>query len=82
MVLFPSSLLSGGAEAAIVIYDIQTPSSGSKETYKHVCQACDANGEHKHSVETVQWYPMDTGMFSSSGSDYQLKIWDTNRMKV
>uniref|UniRef100_A0A8C0FTN6 DNA excision repair protein ERCC-8 n=1 Tax=Bubo bubo TaxID=30461 RepID=A0A8C0FTN6_BUBBB len=33
---------------------------------------------HKFSVETVQWYPHDTGMFTSSSFDKTLKIWDTN----
>lgn len=37
---------------------------------------------HKFSVETVQWYPHDTGMFTSSSFDKTLKIWDTNTLKV
>ena len=35
---------------------------------------------HKRSVETVQWYPHDTGMFTSSSMDMKLKIWDTNTL--
>ena len=35
---------------------------------------------HKFSVETVQWYPLDTGMFMSSGMDKLLKVWDTNEL--
>lgn len=37
---------------------------------------------HKFSVETVQWYPHDTGMFTSSSFDKTLKIWDTNTLQV
>ena len=37
---------------------------------------------HKHSVETVQWYPNDTGMFLSSSVDNTLKVWDTNALEV
>uniref|UniRef100_A0A8C6YL83 ERCC excision repair 8, CSA ubiquitin ligase complex subunit n=1 Tax=Nothoprocta perdicaria TaxID=30464 RepID=A0A8C6YL83_NOTPE len=36
---------------------------------------------HKYSVETVQWYPHDTGMFTSSSFDKTLKIWDTNTLQ-
>ena len=37
---------------------------------------------HKHSVETVSWYHLDTGMFLSSGMDHFLKVWDTNQLQV
>lgn len=37
---------------------------------------------HKYSVETVQWYPHDTGMFTSSSFDKTLKVWDTNTLQV
>uniref|UniRef100_A0A8C0AY72 Uncharacterized protein n=1 Tax=Buteo japonicus TaxID=224669 RepID=A0A8C0AY72_9AVES len=36
---------------------------------------------HRFSVETVQWYPHDTGMFTSSSFDKTLKIWDTNTLQ-
>ncbi|XP_028928142.1 DNA excision repair protein ERCC-8 isoform X2 [Ornithorhynchus anatinus] len=36
---------------------------------------------HKFSVETVQWYPHDTGIFTSSSFDKTLKIWDTNTLQ-
>lgn len=37
---------------------------------------------HKFSVETVQWYPHDTGMFISSSFDKTMKVWDTETLKV
>jgi len=37
---------------------------------------------HKFSVETVQWYPHDTGMFVSSSFDKTMKVWDTETLKV
>uniref|UniRef100_A0A8C8ZNX0 ERCC excision repair 8, CSA ubiquitin ligase complex subunit n=1 Tax=Prolemur simus TaxID=1328070 RepID=A0A8C8ZNX0_PROSS len=37
---------------------------------------------HKYSVETVQWYPHDTGMFTSSSFDKTLKVWDTNTLQI
>ncbi|XP_075218382.1 DNA excision repair protein ERCC-8-like isoform X2 [Lycorma delicatula] len=36
---------------------------------------------HNYSVETVQWYPFDTGIFITSGMDKVLKIWDTKVME-
>lgn len=75
-------LLSGAADSSIVIHDTLPASGDTQQTYKHVCQVSHNSGRTKHSVETVQWYPIDTGMFLTSGADYQLKIWDTNRMKV
>uniref|UniRef100_A0A8D0G861 ERCC excision repair 8, CSA ubiquitin ligase complex subunit n=1 Tax=Sphenodon punctatus TaxID=8508 RepID=A0A8D0G861_SPHPU len=36
---------------------------------------------HRFSVETVQWYPHDTGMFTSSSFNKTLKIWDTNTLQ-
>lgn len=36
---------------------------------------------HKYSVECVQWYPFDTGLFITSAMDKRLKLWDSNRMK-
>uniref|UniRef100_A0A3Q1EY35 DNA excision repair protein ERCC-8 n=1 Tax=Acanthochromis polyacanthus TaxID=80966 RepID=A0A3Q1EY35_9TELE len=36
---------------------------------------------HKFSVETVQWYPYDTGMFVSSSFDKTMKVWDTETLK-
>ena len=79
---FSSSLLAGCSDSTIAIYDIQSSSGGPKQRYQQVCNVSHNRGTHKHSVETVQWYPMDTGLFTSSGADQQLKIWDTNRLKV
>lgn len=75
-------LLSGGADGYIVIYDTYNRPGHTK--YK--CQsvgtiALNNKHRHKYSVETVLWYPLDTGMFTSSGSDHTLKIWDTNTLK-
>ena len=37
---------------------------------------------HKKSVTGVHWYPHDTGLFTSSGMDGNLFVWDTQRMQV
>ncbi|XP_074669550.1 DNA excision repair protein ERCC-8 isoform X1 [Strix aluco] len=72
-------MLSGGSDGVIVIYDLENL---SREPH-YICKAIHFVGRshpyvHRFSVETVQWYPHDTGMFTSSSFDKTLKIWDTN----
>ena len=35
-----------------------------------------------HAISTVQWYPHDTGLFTSSSTDHTLRVWDTNQLCV
>ncbi|XP_045157831.2 DNA excision repair protein ERCC-8-like [Mercenaria mercenaria] len=75
-------LLAGGADGFIIIYDICNTTGEVKYTCPSVGSiALNNRHRHKFSVETVLWYPLDTGMFTSSGTDKLLKIWDTNRLK-
>lgn len=39
-------------------------------------------GNHQHSIESIQWYSQDTGMFLTSSADKTLKVWDTNASQV
>ncbi|KAG8450598.1 hypothetical protein GDO86_003029 [Hymenochirus boettgeri] len=76
-------MLSGGADGVIVVYDLVN----SSKTYSYTCKALCKVGKshpdvHKFSVETVQWYPHDTGIFTSSSFDKTLKIWDTNSLQL
>ncbi|KAI9090467.1 WD40-repeat-containing domain protein, partial [Phlyctochytrium arcticum] len=36
---------------------------------------------HKYSVTAVRWFPRDTGLFTTSSMDGELKVWDTNVFK-
>ncbi|XP_026721364.1 DNA excision repair protein ERCC-8 isoform X2 [Athene cunicularia] len=72
-------MLSGGSDGIIVIHDLENLSGEPQYT----CKAIHLVGRghpyvHRFSVETVQWYPRDTGLFTSSSFDKTLKIWDTN----
>ncbi|MBN3312389.1 ERCC8 protein, partial [Atractosteus spatula] len=74
-------MLSGGADGVIVIYDLENLSKKPHYTCKSVCTVGRSNQHvHKFSVETVQWYPHDTGMFTSSSFDKTLKVWDTETL--
>ncbi|XP_054466725.1 DNA excision repair protein ERCC-8 isoform X2 [Anoplopoma fimbria] len=75
-------MLSGGADGVIVIYDLENYSGNLQYTCKAVCTVGRSNRHvHKFSVETVQWYPYDTGMFVSSSFDKTMKVWDTETLK-
>ena len=81
--LFTFSLLSGTADGTLHIHDLANFSGDVKYTAKAVANVSRSNKyKHKHSVETVQWYPLDSGMFLSSGGDKLMKVWDTNSMVV
>ncbi|KAM4053605.1 DNA excision repair protein ERCC-8 isoform 2-T2 [Anomaloglossus baeobatrachus] len=76
-------MLSGGADGIIVVYDLESSSQMPSYTCKALCKVGKGHPDvHKFSVETVQWYPHDTGMFTSSSFDKTLKIWDTNSLQL
>jgi WD40 repeat protein len=37
---------------------------------------------HEFAITGVRWWPVDTGMFTSSSFDKFLKVWDTNTLEV
>ncbi len=59
---------------------------GKKSEKAHVLSSVfdssDQPGSHTYSCSCVQWYPMDSGMFFTSGMDQKLKVWDTNSLQV
>ncbi|MEE6461271.1 hypothetical protein FKM82_001247 [Ascaphus truei] len=76
-------MLSGGTDGVIVLYDLANFSKNLSYTCKSLCKVGKGHPDvHKFSVETVQWYPHDTGIFTSSSFDKTLKIWDTNSLRV
>ncbi|KAH9515415.1 DNA excision repair protein ERCC-8 [Bulinus truncatus] len=83
-------LLSGGSDGTIAIHDLEDLKESElnnglfdSRTYRLVCSVSPGNRDaHKRSIETVQWYPLDTGIFTSSGTDRLLKIWDANILRT
>ena len=81
--MFCFSLLSGGGDGIIAIHDLHNTAGIPQCTFPAVCTVGLSNRcRHKFSVETVTWYPLDTGLFISSGTDKVLKVWDTNSLTV
>uniref|UniRef100_A0A7M4FFW3 ERCC excision repair 8, CSA ubiquitin ligase complex subunit n=1 Tax=Crocodylus porosus TaxID=8502 RepID=A0A7M4FFW3_CROPO len=75
-------MLSGGSDGVVILYDLENFSKKPCYTCKAVCSVGRSHPDvHRFSVETVQWYPHDTGMFTSSSFDKTLKIWDTNTLQ-
>ncbi|CAM9656745.1 DNA excision repair protein ERCC-8 isoform X2 [Lampetra fluviatilis] len=75
-------MLSGGADGVIAIYNLENVSQKPQYTCKAICTVGRSHAHvHQYSVETVQWYTHDTGMFLSSSFDKTLKAWDTNALE-
>lgn len=74
-------LISGASDGVISIYDLHN-TTGQPQFTCPVVSAVEKSSKHAHrySVETVQWYPADSGLFVSSSFDKMLKVWDTNNL--
>lgn len=73
-------MLCGLNNGGIAIYDISKIQEG--RIYEEVgIVKGGQRGGHRHAIECVQWYPADTGLFTTSSKDKTIKIWDPNRMK-
>lgn len=73
-------LLAAGSKGNILIYDLDRPSDEKAKVIVEIERSF--YGAHKFSVECVQWFPGDTGMFLSSSTDQTLKCWDANTLMV
>lgn len=74
-------LLSGGADGGLCIHDLFSEYDQVKRVSRAVCKL-DRNAAHRFAVSTVQWYPCDTGLFTSSGMDSEFRVWDANALKA
>lgn len=73
-------LLCGLSDGGVAIYDTLSIKEG--RVYAEVGSVKGGQrGSHKYQVDCVQWYPADTGLFTTSSRDKKVKIWDPNCMK-
>uniref|UniRef100_A0A8C4QGQ3 DNA excision repair protein ERCC-8 n=1 Tax=Eptatretus burgeri TaxID=7764 RepID=A0A8C4QGQ3_EPTBU len=80
-------MISADSEGLISIYHMNRawdkPFHSPAKSCPAVASISGTNpNNHKFMVQTVQWYPHDTGMFTSSSFDKTLKVWDTNSLQV
>ena len=74
-------LLAGGADCSVAIYDVAQPisaeaqSSAGGQDYGSVLKITTATpGCHQYSISSVDWYPIDTGLFVTGSFDHQVKV--------
>ncbi|EDO36406.1 predicted protein [Nematostella vectensis] len=76
-------LISCSTNSKIVIHDTEVGYYKSRFKCEAVAKVTKTHkGNHRSSIETVQWYPHDSGMFLTSSVDRTLKVWDTNALQV
>lgn len=78
-------VISGGADinGMIVIHDTEKPIKCDRYKYPVVANVANAPTScrnESHACSAVQWYPHDTGMFTTSSVDKAVRVWDTNEM--
>eukprot|EP00112_Aurelia_sp_Birch-Aquarium-sp1_P011298 Seg2376.3 transcript_id=Seg2376.3/GoldUCD/mRNA.D3Y31 product="DNA excision repair protein ERCC-8" protein_id=Seg2376.3/GoldUCD/D3Y31 len=76
-------LIAGSSQSKIAIYDTAIAEEGEKKICKTIATIDrSGDGAHKFSIEAVQWYPRDNGMFVTSSLDKSVKVWDSNTLQV
>lgn len=70
-------LLSGDSVGAVAIHQI----NDTDYNVSNVIEAsCFEQKGHKYSVNSIKWFPKDTGIFVTGSSDKSVRVWDTNEM--
>ncbi|KAI9209467.1 WD40-repeat-containing domain protein [Polychytrium aggregatum] len=81
-------LLAGSTDGSLFIYDLdQAPDDkdsmfGSDQVLDSLLSVERAQGGHDSAIANVLWYPLDTGIFTTSSTDGQTRVWDTNAMQA
>lgn len=77
------SLISGGSDASIKIWDLEQCGNPSKpHTYKPVARVTRSEQTHKFGITHLSFYPFDAAAFLSTSYDQTLKVWSTQKSQV
>ncbi|XP_046405818.1 DNA excision repair protein ERCC-8-like [Ischnura elegans] len=76
-------LLSGGNDGGICVHDLMYYTGACSYSAKVLHRIERTHpAAHKGSMECLQWYPFDSGLFVSTGMDRKVKLWDSNMMAL
>ncbi|BBM97539.1 DNA excision repair protein ERCC-8 [Marchantia polymorpha subsp. ruderalis] len=80
-------LLAGSSDGSVGCYDTLHRTSVESHSRSHIHDAIfkvdrrNPRG-HKYAVSSVQWYPVDTGLFVTGSFDHHVNVWDTNNLQA
>ncbi|KAJ2801176.1 hypothetical protein H4R20_003781 [Coemansia guatemalensis] len=74
-------LLSAGADTSVHLFDLDAYKQSSNgvrqiESAQHISRG----SGHTRLIASIEWYPVDIGMFSTASFDHTLRVWDTSEM--
>jgi DNA excision repair protein ERCC-8 len=84
-------LLTGGADGKIALYDMMGGAVAVKAAPRRISALFSSSRPRRGasqrqlahaSISSVQWYPVDSGLFISAGMDGMVKAWDANSESV
>lgn len=74
-------LLCGYRDGSLSVVDVEDDPRRARRTFDDALRV-ERGQAHKYCVTGCAWYPVDTGMFVTSGFDATVKVWDTNTCKA
>jgi WD40 repeat protein len=72
-------LLACSMDGVLAVYGVQHKGSSPIETLCSLTR--ESSGNHRQSIYSVCWYPVDMGMFVSGSQDMTVKVWDTSALE-
>ncbi|KAI9142580.1 WD40-repeat-containing domain protein [Paraphysoderma sedebokerense] len=75
-------MLSGGGDCSIVLWDLdETPTMIDGRLRLRSIGDIPKQRCHRYQITGINWYPFDTGLFTTSSMDQTIKVWDTNSLQ-
>ncbi|KAJ9645274.1 hypothetical protein H2199_003280 [Coniosporium tulheliwenetii] len=76
------NLLSGGADHAISLWDLESPPTTSPPTHHPLATASrNQPPYHRFGITDLHFYPFDSLAFTSSSYDHTLKLWSSETLR-
>jgi DNA excision repair protein ERCC-8 len=77
-----NSLVSGGADSSIKLWDLEECPSGAIHTFKPTGTVPKSASAHKFGITHLSFYPFDSAAFLSSSYDHHLKLYTTETLTL